>query len=26
LRLVRWRVGDWTVEGIAPGEVREVAA
>lgn len=26
LRLVRWRVGDWTLEGIAPGEVREVAA
>lgn len=26
LRLVRWVVGDWTLEGIAPGEVREVAA
>ncbi|WP_073974464.1 pseudouridine synthase [Erythrobacter donghaensis] len=26
LRLVRWAVGDWTLEGIAPGEVREVAA
>ncbi|MBA4767874.1 MAG: pseudouridine synthase [Porphyrobacter sp.] len=26
LRLVRWSIGDWTVEGIAPGEVREVAA
>lgn len=26
LRLVRWRVGDWTLEGLAPGEVREVAA
>ncbi|MBA4009929.1 MAG: pseudouridine synthase [Erythrobacter sp.] len=26
LRLVRWRVGDWTVEGIAPGEVREIPA
>ena len=24
LRLVRWRVGDWTVEGLAPGEWREV--
>ena len=22
LRLVRWRVGDWTVEGIEPGEWR----
>lgn len=22
LRLVRWRVGDWTVEGLAPGEWR----
>ena len=26
LRLVRWRVGDWTAEGIAPGAFREVAA
>ena len=26
LRLVRWSVGDWTLDGIAPGEVREVAA
>ena len=26
LRLVRWSVGDWTLEGIAPGEFREVAA
>ena len=26
LRLVRWSVGDWTVEGIAPGEVRETLA
>ena len=26
LRLVRWRVGDWTVEGLSPGEWREVAA
>ena len=25
LRLVRWRVGEWTVEGLAPGEWREVA-
>jgi 23S rRNA pseudouridine2457 synthase len=24
LRLVRWRVGDWTLEGIAPGEWRDV--
>jgi 23S rRNA pseudouridine2457 synthase len=24
LRLVRWRVGPWTVEGLAPGEWREV--
>ncbi|MDO7834005.1 pseudouridine synthase [Sphingobium sp. HBC34] len=23
LRLVRWRIGDWTVDGIAPGEWRE---
>lgn len=23
LRLVRWRIGDWTVEGIQPGEWRE---
>nr|WP_280842503.1 pseudouridine synthase [Sagittula salina] len=23
LRLVRWSVGDWTVEGLAPGEWRE---
>lgn len=26
LRLVRWRIGDWTVEGLAPGEWRELAA
>lgn len=26
LRLVRWRIGDWTLDGIAPGEWREVAA
>jgi 23S rRNA pseudouridine2457 synthase len=25
LRLVRWRVGDWSVEGLAPGVWREVA-
>lgn len=24
LRLVRWKVGDWTVEGLAPGEWREI--
>lgn len=24
LRLVRWRVGPWSVEGISPGEWREV--
>lgn len=24
LRLVRWRVGEWTVEGLAPGEWRVV--
>jgi len=23
LRLVRWRIGDWTVEGIAPGAWRQ---
>ncbi len=26
LRLVRWSIGDWTAEGIAPGEFREVSA
>ena len=26
LRLVRWRIGDWSVEGLAPGEWREVPA
>ena len=26
LRLVRWRIGDWTLDGIAPGEWREVVA
>jgi 23S rRNA pseudouridine2457 synthase len=25
LRLVRWAIGDWTVEGIAPGEYRDIA-
>ncbi|MEL7447554.1 MAG: pseudouridine synthase, partial [Pseudomonadota bacterium] len=24
LRLVRWSVGDWTVEGLAPGQWREL--
>ena len=24
LRLVRWQVGGWTVEGLAPGEWREI--
>jgi 23S rRNA pseudouridine2457 synthase len=24
LRLVRWRIGDWTLEGVAPGTWREV--
>lgn len=24
LRLVRWQVGDWSLEGLAPGEWREV--
>lgn len=24
LRLIRWRVGDWTLEGLAPGEWRQV--
>ena len=23
LRLVRWRIGDWTLEGVPPGEWRE---
>ena len=23
LRLVRWRIGDWTVDGIEPGEWRK---
>jgi 23S rRNA pseudouridine2457 synthase len=25
LRLVRWSIGDWTVEGLAPGQWREIA-
>ncbi|MEP7222255.1 MAG: pseudouridine synthase [Novosphingobium sp.] len=25
LRLVRWSIGDWSLDGIAPGEWREVA-
>lgn len=25
LRLVRWQVGEWNVEGLAPGEWREIA-
>jgi 23S rRNA pseudouridine2457 synthase len=24
LRLIRWRIGEWTLDGIAPGEWREV--
>jgi 23S rRNA pseudouridine2457 synthase len=24
LRLVRWSIGDWTVEGLAPGQFREI--
>ena len=24
LRLVRWRIGDWALDGIAPGEWREI--
>jgi 23S rRNA pseudouridine2457 synthase len=24
LRLVRWRIGDWTLDGLAPGEWRDV--
>lgn len=26
LRLVRWQIGDWTLDGIAPGTWREVQA
>lgn len=25
LRLVRWRIGEWTIDGLAPGEMREVS-
>lgn len=25
LRLIRWRIGDWMLDGLAPGEWREVA-
>jgi len=25
LRLVRWQIGEWTLDGLAPGEWREVA-
>jgi 23S rRNA pseudouridine2457 synthase len=24
LRLVRWRVGEWTLDGLAPGQWREI--
>ncbi|WP_313807205.1 pseudouridine synthase [Sphingobium sp.] len=24
LRLVRWSIGDWTIEGVRPGECREI--
>jgi len=26
LRLIRWAVGDWTLDGLAPGQWREIAA
>lgn len=26
LRLVRWRIGDWRLDGLAPGEWREIPA
>ncbi len=26
LRLVRWQIGDWSLDGLAPGESREVEA
>jgi 23S rRNA pseudouridine2457 synthase len=26
LRLVRWEIGEWSLEGLAPGEWREVSA
>lgn len=25
LRLVRWRIGDWTLDGVEPGQWREIA-
>ena len=25
LRLIRWRIGDWTLDGVAPGRWRETA-
>ncbi len=25
LRLVRWRIGEWTLDGLAPGEWREIS-
>ncbi|HZT29122.1 MAG TPA: hypothetical protein VFA33_04515, partial [Bryobacteraceae bacterium] len=24
LRLIRWAVGDWTLEGLKPGEYRQI--
>jgi 23S rRNA pseudouridine2457 synthase len=24
LRLVRWQIGDWTLDGLAPGEWRVI--
>lgn len=26
LRLVRWRIGDWSLDGLVPGEWREIVA
>ena len=26
LRLIRWRIGDWAIDGLAPGEWREIMA
>ena len=26
LRLIRWSIGDWTLEGLAPGTAREVTS
>ena len=25
LRLVRWRIGEWTIDGLAPGEMRKIS-